>query len=157
MERRRREAVRLVQQGLSQAEAARRVHTTRKSVCCWWHAYQQGGDAALAAKPPPRKPCRLNPEQKQDLVTRLLQGARAEGFDTDLWTSPRITAFIRRRYGVRYHSHHIPHLLHALGFTCQKPERRAAERDEAAIRRWIAVDWPRIKKSPSPSRPPRLH
>jgi transposase len=32
------------------------------------------------------------------------------------------------------------------GFPPQKPERRAAERDEAAIARWIERDWPRIKR-----------
>lgn len=31
-------------------------------------------------------------------------------------------------------------------FPPQKPERRAVERDEEAIARWIADDWPRIKR-----------
>jgi transposase len=53
---------------------------------------------------------------------------------------------IERCYGVRYHVDHIPRLLGSLGFSCQKPERRAVERDEAAIQRWMQQDWPRIKK-----------
>jgi DDE superfamily endonuclease len=29
----------------------------------------------------------------------------------------------------------------------QRPKRRAAERDQAAIDRWVAADWPRIKQN----------
>jgi hypothetical protein len=39
-------------------------------------------------------------------------------------------------------------LRHRLGWTLQRPERRASERDEEAIARWVAQDWPRIKKGP---------
>jgi len=55
---------------------------------------------------------------------------------------------IRREFGVRYHVDHIGRLLHSLGWTAQKPERRARERDEGAIQRWVSVDWKRVKKTP---------
>ncbi|MER6434443.1 winged helix-turn-helix domain-containing protein [Streptomyces sp900105245] len=35
-----------------------------------------------------------------------------------------------------------------LGWSPQRPERRAIERDESEIARWIAHEWPRIKKGP---------
>jgi len=38
-------------------------------------------------------------------------------------------------------------VLTALGWSWQKPERRAIERDEAAIARWTREAWPRIKKA----------
>ena len=65
------------------------------------------------------------------------RGARSQGFDTDLWTCPRVKALIEREYGVSYHVDHIVRLLRSLGFTPQKPKRRAIERDEEAIARWI--------------------
>jgi transposase len=65
-----------------------------------------------------------------------------------LWTCPRVAQVIRREFGVRYHVDHIGRLLRSLGFTPQKPERRARERDESAIQRWVKQDWPRIKKTP---------
>ena len=76
----------------------------------------------------------------------LLLGAQAAGFATDLWTCPRVTELIEKQFGVRYHVDHVGRLLHALGWSPQRPERRAAERDEAAIQNWIKSDWPRIKK-----------
>jgi len=53
---------------------------------------------------------------------------------------------IAHRFGVRYHVDHIGRLLRSLGFTPQKPTRRAIERDEAEIQRWLKEQWPRIKK-----------
>jgi transposase len=76
----------------------------------------------------------------------LLRGAFAWGFRTDLWTTPRIAEVIRRTFGVRYHPTHVGRLLADLGWSCQKPERRALERDEPAIADWKRVIWPGIKK-----------
>ncbi len=148
LERRRRLAVQLVQQGTSRSEVARQVSATYRSVLRWCNALRDRGPLGLSPKPVPGRRCRLSPGQKQDLVARLLKGARAEGFETDLWTLPRIRKLIRRRYGVRYHPGHMGNLMKRLGFSHQKPQGRPVERDEEAIRRWVARDWPRIKKSP---------
>jgi Winged helix-turn helix/DDE superfamily endonuclease len=80
-------------------------------------------------------------------VTLLGQGALHAGYRTELWTIPRVAELIRDEFGVRYHPAHVWKLLTALGWSCQKPERRAVERDEAAIARWKREDWPRIKKA----------
>ena len=62
---------------------------------------------------------------------------------------PRVAALIEQVTGVRYHPGHVWRLLGALGFSCQRPERRAVEPDEPAIRHWKRVQWPAIKKSAS--------
>jgi transposase len=148
LEARRREAIRLLQEGRRQADVARRLGTTRTSVGRWWKAYRRGGPRALRAKPPPGRPPHLTRRQKRGLVRRLLQRARANGFATDLWTCPRIAQLIARRYGVTYHVDSLPKFLHALGFSCQKPEKRAFERHDAVVARWVARQGPRIKKRP---------
>jgi transposase len=53
---------------------------------------------------------------------------------------------IQRHFDVRYHVDHIPRLLASLGWSCQKPQKRAIERDEEAISRWVQRDWARIKR-----------
>jgi transposase len=75
----------------------------------------------------------------------LLAGAEAHGFDTDLWTLPRVATVIERLTGVSYHPGHVWWLLRRHGWSPQRPARRAAERDEAQIARWRATEWPRIK------------
>lgn len=72
----------------------------------------------------------------------------SEGFSSALWTCPRIAQVIQRRYGVKYHVDHLPKLMKSLGFSAQKPERQARERDEVAIRDWIDRVWPSLKKKP---------
>jgi len=153
LEARRQSAIRLLEQGLRKVEVARRLGCTRTSVTRWWKQYQDGGLKALKAQPPPHRPCRLTAAQKRQLQRRLLKGARANGFATDLWTCPRIAELIQRRFGVAYHVDSMPRFLADLGFTCQRPERRAMERDEAAIQQWVDRDWPRVKKTRPAGRP----
>jgi transposase len=69
-------------------------------------------------------------------------------FETDLWTTGRIATVIRRTFGVRLHRAHVGRLLTTLGWSCQKPERRALERDDAAIARWTRYRWVAVKKTP---------
>jgi transposase len=146
LEARRRQAMALKREGWRTRDVAKCLGVTDRTISVWWTAYQKKGEVALVAKPHPGGPSRLTVRQKQSLLKRLAKGARAEGFPTDLWTCPRMAEVIVRHYGVHYHVDHIPRLLASLGWSCQKPERRAVERDEPAIGRWVEKDWPRIKK-----------
>ena len=68
---------------------------------------------------------------------------QAHGSATDHWTLARITTVIQRLTGVDYHPGHVWKLLrHRLHYRLQRPARRAVERDEQAIARWVAEDWP---------------
>jgi transposase len=71
----------------------------------------------------------------------------AHGYRTELWTTQRIADLIERRFGVKYHRNHVGKLLHQIGWSHQKPERRAIERDEVAIAEWKRSVWPRVKKT----------
>ncbi len=148
LEARRRSVIAFLKQKLSLHEIARRLGCHASSVLRWRNAWRAGGRAALKAKPAPGRPPRLTAPQKARLVQLLLAGARAHGYRTELWTTQRIAALIEDRLGVRYHRNHVGKLLHQLGWSPQKPERRAVERDEAAIAAWKRTGWPRVKKTP---------
>lgn len=121
----------------------------------WWLQWQRGeGKRSIEARKTSGRPPLLNAKQREALRTLLLKGAAAAGFDTDLWTCPRVREVIRRTFGITYHVDHVCRLLHALGFTPQKPERKAVERNEQAIRQWVSHQWPSIKKKPSKRRRP---
>jgi transposase len=147
LERRRRRAIDLLEKGFSTTEVADRVGADPSSVRRWRQAHQRKGDHGLDAKPHPGRPPLLTKRQKTMLMKRLLKGAKANGFSSDLWTCPRIAELIEREYGIHYHVDHIPRLLASLGWSCQKPQKRAIERNEEAIDRWVQQDWARIKKS----------
>lgn len=148
LERRRLQAIDLLEQGYAPVEVAQRLGVDRRSVRRWKAAYRQGGRRAIRARPATGRPPKLSPEQREQLRQALLEGAQAAGFPTDLWTCPRVARLITQRFGVRYHVDHIGRLLHALGWSPQKPQRRAVERNEEAIQHWTQQEWPRIKKKP---------
>ena len=148
LEQRRRLAVSLLEHGMKPAQVAKAVGTSRASVTRWRQAYREGGPEAVAAKPHPGKPLRLTVAQRRRLAKLLLQGARKHGYSTDLWTLARVAEVIAVNFGVEYHPGHVWHVLRGMGWSSQKPERRARERDEGTIAHWRRQDWPRIKKRP---------
>lgn len=146
LEARRRRAADLLGEGMSLAEVARHVQADVSSVKRWKRAVRDGGSEALTAKPHPGRPSKLSADEKQQLAAVLRAGPLAAGFRTDLWTTRRVAEVIRKRFGIQYHPDHVGRLMYALGFSRQKPHRRARQRDEEAIERWRREDWPRIKK-----------
>ena len=148
LERRRYRAIELLEDGYDAGEVARRVGVDRRSVRRWKAAHRDGGAQALAARPASGRPPKLTPTQKEKLEALLLAGPEAAGFATDLWTCPRVRDLIRERFGVRYHVDHIGRLLRSLGWSPQRPQRRAVERNEEKIQGWVKKTWPRIKKKP---------
>jgi transposase len=142
---RRLQAARLFARGLSQAEIARRLGVSRQTASRWHARWRQGGRAGLAGPGRWGRPSRLSEADWRRVERALLRGAQAHGFDTDLWTLPRIAEVIWRLTGVSYHPGHVWWLLRRHQWSPQRPARRAAERDEAEIARWRAEEWPRIK------------
>jgi transposase len=142
----RRLAVELLQDGKTQEHVAGRLQVSRSSIKRWKKAFAEGGIAALAPRPRQPRARRLSDEQCERLCDIITAGPLAAGFDTDLWTCRRMAEVVRRAFSVSYHPDHLGRILHALGFTPQKPQRRARQRDEQAILRWREKDWPRIKK-----------
>lgn len=139
----------LVDQGMKPAAVARAVGTSRASLTRWRQMYQAGGQKAMDAKPHPGGKSRLTQRQRKRLVGLLLQGPRKHGYGTELWTLARVSELIAVTFGVGYHPSAVWHILRAMGWSCQKPERRARERDEQAIAAWRPKEWARIKKRPS--------
>ena len=146
-ERRRRRAMTLLDQGYTQSQVAQRLDVTPAAVCQWVKARRLGGDMALRAKPHPGRPSALKAKQLVRLETQLSRGPTRCGYRTELWTLRRVAEVIQKQFGVHYDPSGVWHVLRRMGWSCQKPERRARERDEDAIVTWRKTDWPRIKKS----------
>jgi len=140
----------LLQQGKGIREVARLLGVTPTSVIRWKEALKEGGLEALKAKPHPGRPPALSVEQKEALVSILRQGPLAAGFATDLWTLERVAQVIKTHFAIEYHPGHVWYLLRGLGWSPQKPDRRARERDEDAITAWRDETWPQVKKSLRP-------
>jgi transposase len=149
LERRRRRAIVLLRAGENLSTVAHAVNASASSVHRWYQAYQRNGRAGLRPRPTPGRPSRLSASQCRRLLALLQRGPPAAGYPTELWTLKRMAEVIEKKFDVRYHPGHVWWLLERLGWSCQKPERRAREYDEEAVARWRRERWAHIKKRPS--------
>jgi transposase len=154
LERRRLQAVKLFGRGCSKAEVARRCGVSNQSVGRWHAAWQAGGSAALKHPGRAGRKPRLQPLDHVKLEADLQKGPELLGHATALWTLPRIVELIGQRFGHRYSTSQASRLLRQLGWSCQKPARRALERDDRKIARWKRSRWPALKKKPVVSAAP---
>lgn len=142
-------AGRLLKKGKKPSDVAHAVGVARQTVYTWKSVLDEGGIDALRAMPAPGRPARLDEWQLKDLRRTLLQKPSEYGFDTELWTLKRVGLLIQQRYGVKFGLTNIWLILGALGFSAQKPERRAIERNPDAVRHWKQHTWAALKKKPS--------
>lgn len=149
LEERRRRAVALLKSGKSQHAVARYLGVSQGSVQRWVVMHRSRGSRGLRAVPHPGRTPKLPADKLRRVPELLKQGATTYGYSTDLWTLPRIAEVLQKKLGVSYQPGYVWYLLRKLGWSCQKPKRYATERNEAAVKRWVREDWPRIKKSPS--------
>jgi transposase len=153
MEKRRMKAARMFEKGKSQAEVARTLGASRQSASVWYHRWKDEGKNGLkGAGRAGRKP-KVTPEQLARVKRELLKGPRAHGYKTELWTLPRIARAIEKVTGVRYHPGHVWRIVRSMGWSCQKPTKVAAERNEEEVADWLANTWPKVKKTPAGSAP----
>lgn len=141
-------AGRMLLAGKGCAEVARSAGVARQTVYTWKRLLDEGGIDALRAVPERGRPARLADRQLASLRAVLLRSPTEQGFGTELWTLKRVGIVIERLYGVRFGQTQIWRILGSLGFSPQKPEKRALERNEEAVRSWKRRTWPRLKKKP---------
>lgn len=136
----------LVQLGWRQKDVAEALGVTKGSVSQWVKRAKEGSVESLHHRKASGAPPRLTPGQRAQIPALLAQGAECFGFRGDIWTQPRVTEVIRRKFSVSYHPSQVGRILKACGWSRQKPVRRATQRDEEAIQRWREEHWPQVKK-----------
>jgi len=143
LERRRRRAVALLEQGEPPAVVAPILGVRATSLHRWLRMARQAD--GLAAKPPSAAKRRLSDAQLGELEQLLGQGAPAHGFPNELWTAARVAQLIGRPFGIKYHPEHVGKLLkRRLNWSSHKPQRRARQRNDKEVERWQADEFPRI-------------
>lgn len=142
-------AGRMLLAGKGCAEVALAVGAARQTVYTWKKLLDEGGIDALRSVPERGRPAQLDEQQLAALRAAVLQSPTEHGFGTELWTLKRVGAVIERMHGVRFGQTQVWRILGSLGFSPQKPNKQAIERDEDAVRHWKRRTWPGLKKKPS--------
>ena len=145
----RRRAVRLVvEEGVSQSQAARMLAVGRQSVNGWVRDYRAGGEQALVARRRGRRPIEqmlLQPWQQAQICKTIREKnpdqLRLPFF---LWTREAVRDLIERRFKLRLALTTVGRYLRRWGFTAQKPVRKAFEQNPAAVKAWLERMYPAI-------------
>lgn len=130
-------------------DLAAELDVTRGSVNRWLQWYEAMGIEGLLTATAPGPSRKLTEAQRSELTTLVEAGPLAAGYASGVWTGPMVGDLIENRFGVRYHKHNVPRLLHELGFSVQRPRKRLARADVAAQAFWFRRTFPAIKKKPS--------
>jgi len=146
LEHRRLLAVQRILEGDSTEEVAAFLDVDPRSVRRWVSAYRGGGEQRLISRASPGRPPKLTLTQEKIVRRWLTDSPTEHGFDTELWTAPRLTRLIAEEFGVDLNPRYLSAWLRERGFTPQKPQRVPRERDPKAIAAWRESDWPRIKR-----------
>ena len=146
------QAAELFAQGKTRAEVAGHLGVSAQTASRWHARWRAGGVAGMRTARH-GKPPRLGPAELARIRRVLDRGPVAAGFDNDLWTLARIAEVIERTTGVGHHPGHVWRILKAMRWSLQRPARKAVERNEAEIARWVAQEWPRIVQMPKHATP----
>jgi transposase len=132
-----------VADGQPRATVAKVLGVHYKSVARWVRAANKPG--GLAAKPQTGPTPGLTDADLARLEGLLTKGAKAHGWPNQLWTAARVARLIERTFGIAYHPEHVRKILkRRLGWTSQKPRRKARERNDKEVARWVGDEFPRI-------------
>jgi transposase len=153
MQARRMQAADLFAKGVSQADIGRELVVSHQTVSDWHEKWAAGGKRALKSTGAPGRPPKVSEADLARVTRALEKGPRANGFPTELWTLARVADVIEKVTGVSYHPGHVWRVLRQMGWSRQRPARRAAERDDEAIEQWVNERWPKLKKTPGPGGP----
>lgn len=143
---RRKEAGMMFRRGKTQAEVAERFRVSRAAACKWYAAWDAEGMEGLDSKGPPGFASALDGMQKQRFKKAILKGPMPNGYPTNLWTLNRLVEVLKKTTKVAFGPTRTWAVVRELGFTPQKPQLKAKERDEKAILDWKTRRLPGLKK-----------
>jgi transposase len=141
-------AVAMHEAGNTQRAIASALGVHKNTVYRWLKGWRVAGPVALKAKKRGRRPQAkrlLNTTQAaevQQLVTEHCPDQLELPFA--LWGREAVRDLVQVRFGVTLALRTVSDYLRRWGFTPQRPIRRASERQDAAVRTWLAEHYPKI-------------
>lgn len=130
----------------STQELAEFLGVSMSTIRTWKHRLRQRGTDALQATVTAGRAPALSQEQRNTLKGLLTEGAHVHGFPDASWTTFRVRDVIGRHFEIWHHRDHVRRILHQLGFSRQKPDKRALEQNPEAVATWIQTTLPELKK-----------
>jgi transposase len=140
----------VIKKGYKQQEAVQMFGISATTVSKYIREYKQYGEESLIYKIrglPKRHGVKISISIEESLKQTLINHTPDEvGLECVLWTRDTVKEYLKRTYGIEYSRWTIGRLLKRLGFSPQKPMKRAFERDPVKVKQWLKEEYPKIKR-----------
>jgi transposase len=151
-EERRLRALSLYHAGWQQKSIAEALGVTKGAVSQWIKKAKdlppEKQAEALRLRKSTGRPPAIAASKRAELVALIDKGAEAFGFIGEVWTAARVRAVARRELGISAGLSTIKKFLHQEGFSTQKPEVIAMQKNEKAVAGFRG-GWANLKKGQS--------
>lgn len=140
-------AVQRVEQGESPEIVAEVFGINRRTIYRWLERYHHGGVEGLHTRPKSGRPSKFSADDLQWLARLLrFENPQQYRFPYALWTREIIRVLLRRERNVRVSDVTVGRILGRLGFSPQRPLRRAWQQSPELVDAWKAKVYPEIRK-----------
>lgn len=139
------QAVKMYRKGMSAADIAAIFEVTPRAVLLWVATFLNHGQNALVAKKVSGRPPKLNAEQLRRLAFLVREHCPNQlSFEFGLWTLRLIAQLIEREFKVKLSMPTVGKVMHALGFSPQRPLHRAWEQNAVLVSNWRTQVLPEL-------------
>jgi transposase len=141
--------VQAVRGGMTRVEAARTYGVSVRAIGNWMKSAREGGLRALKPGKRGRRAGsgHLTHRQAARIRKQIIERMPDQlALPFYLWTRESVAQLIEREHGIKVSKWTAGRYLKAWGMSAQKPVRRAYERNDTAIKRWLEEDYPQIEK-----------
>lgn len=142
-------AVAALVEGRSREDVAAVFKVSLKAVDGWWAKWLAGGRDALLARPRGKRVGEhqvLSDAEQQAIRQAILDHQPCDlGLAGQLWTRSQVGELVAKLYRVRLTEQGVGKYLKRWGLSFQRPDKRAVEQDEQAVRSWREETWPAIR------------
>ena len=144
----RKRVVTAVRKRMGISEASRVFEVSRQAIYQWLARVEKGGIRGLNARKRGRRSGgQLAPWQLGQVARNITDRCPDQlKLPFALWTRAAVQQLIMAKFGVRLSVWTVGRYLRRMGFTPQKPLRRAYEQDPKAVAHWLKVKYPRIRR-----------
>ena len=120
---------------------------SRSRIHDWLRWYRASGEAALDTRTAPGTPPVITPIMDWWLEQTVLNSTPVKhGYDTVLWTRAILAELLQKHFGICVSESTVGLHLHQLDLSCQTPCYRAVEQNQANVKTFLEVTFPKIQR-----------
>jgi hypothetical protein len=131
-----------IDQNMSPTDISRKFRVSRSTVYRWMNRTED----SLERKPVEGRPSSLNLNEVNKVLAYMQNPATNYGFESQLWTGPRIKALVKKKLKKNVHRSTVHRMLTENKQSYKKTESRWSEADKDRQSEWIKKTIPAIKR-----------